>query len=771
MKKRIIVSRIFQSLFLVLLFVFPFSMEPLNLFTNEVTINLLVPYKMPFTNLIFAPFYLLPIFAFFSFFTIFTIKHFNKLCSVLYFLGLTIYLIFAVTVLILNANTARWFYNLPIYIYLIFFTCVILHSICTFIGLKRIRESNPNYAEYKEIKKAEKIANKVYKQKQKNELKQNKKSAKDQKKNKDLTESKTKNTKIQKLKEKDKEETKNRIKTSLKSKVIFFVLGTIAIILFSFMFFILRGYKTSMTESVSDIGYSQAEQTASVYDSADGLYEKIQHFFEVQKESNSFTNSPYERIDIIITSNTTPFYIEKITDNTVLPTYDIFAYTTGKPSKIDMKDKVISKVKALDYVKRYKNGTYRKAPVYNKETGECKFYHPVTFGRKAGRKLVGFSVVTYREEVLMKTYYQTKVFVIAISVLFLYFGLFFTIFISEVITNPMLFLRSNVRKTANSIKEIVSGSAKVNPEDFDYEDCIKSNDEVKDLSVEIGNLVSLIRGIVPYISFSTLKNAEKESKRSYSRELCFLFTDIRGFTTMCEGLPPKDVVGILNHYLDIETQIILNNGGDIDKFVGDEMMAFFAGPKKEYNACKAAMEIRLAMRKEQQKSLEDETAYVNMGIGINTGKVVFGPIGSSTRMDFTSIGDTVNLAARLEGANKIYGSKTIITEAVYQKLNDSFLCRELDFITVKGKTEPVRIYEILQEKTIAEDKIYEIKDVFEKGLELYRAQQWKEAYAQFQLNAKKYNDYPSIIFMDRIKHFKKNPPPAEWDGVFVMKAK
>ena len=183
------------------------------------------------------------------------------------------------------------------------------------------------------------------------------------------------------------------------------------------------------------------------------------------------------------------------------------------------------------------------------------------------------------------------------------------------------------------------------------------------------------------------------------------------------------------------------------------------------------MEIRLAMRKEQQKSLEDETAYVNMGIGINTGKVVFGPIGSSTRMDFTSIGDTVNLAARLEGANKIYGSKTIITEAVYQKLNDSFLCRELDFITVKGKTEPVRIYEILQEKNIAEDKIYEIKDVFEKGLEFYRAQQWKEAYAQFQLNAKKYNDYPSIIFMDRIKHFKKNPPPAEWDGVFVMKAK
>jgi class 3 adenylate cyclase len=437
--------------------------------------------------------------------------------------------------------------------------------------------------------------------------------------------------------------------------------------------------------------------------------------------------------------------MEEITNKTVLPTYDIFAYTTGKPSKIDMKDKVLSKVNALEYVLKFKNGTYRKSPVYKKESGECKFYHPVTFGRKAGRKLVGFSVVTYREEVLMKKYYQTKVFVIAMSVLFLYFGFFITLFLSDIITNPLLFLRSKVRKTSNSIKEIVSGSANIKPENFEYEDCIKTNDEIKDLSTEIGNLVSLIRGIVPYISFSTLKNAERESKRSYSRELCFLFTDIRGFTSMCEGLPPKDVVNILNHYLDIETQIILKNGGDVDKFVGDEMMAFFAGPKKEYNACKAAMEIRVAMREEQKKSLQDESTFVSMGIGINTGKVVFGPIGSSSRMDFTSIGDTVNLAARLESANKVYGSKSIITEAVYQKLHDSFICRELDYITVKGKTEPVIIYEILQEKSKAEEKIYEIKENFEKGLELYRAQQWKEAFTQFQLNVKKYIDILQIV--------------------------
>ncbi len=201
-------------------------------------------------------------------------------------------------------------------------------------------------------------------------------------------------------------------------------------------------------------------------------------------------------------------------------------------------------------------------------------------------------------------------------------------------------------------------------------------------------------------------------------------------------MPPKKVVDILNRYLDIETQIILDNGGDIDKFVGDEMMAFFSGPRKEINACKAAMEIRAAMREQQKISMEDGTTYISIGIGINTGKVIFGSVGSQTRKDFTSIGDTVNLVARLESANKAYGSKSIISEAVFQKLRDMFICRELDFITVKGKTEPVRIYEILQQKSLAvksniAGKLMEIKMLFEKGLSYYREQNWEESEACF----------------------------------------
>jgi hypothetical protein len=200
-------------------------------------------------------------------------------------------------------------------------------------------------------------------------------------------------------------------------------------------------------------------------------------------------------------------------------------------------------------------------------------------------------------------------------VMFLYISIIFSLLIADFITNPLLYLKTNVRKSANTLEEILDGNSKITAEQLTFIDSIKTRDETKDLSKEIKNMVGIIRGIIPYISFSTLQAADKDTKKATSsRELCFLFTDIRGFTTLCEGKPPKDEVEILNHYLDIETEIILNNGGDIDKFVGDEMMAFFAGPKKEYNACKAAMEIRAAMRFQQEQYPEAADAFYHSGV-------------------------------------------------------------------------------------------------------------------------------------------------------------
>lgn len=721
--------RIIPAAVLLLLFFSPITMEPIEIYDETFLPTTLFSFNLPFSvspliqtsvfKILDFMIYLLPLISIFFIYTCFNKKIPYKIVYILTIAGLSIYLFCSVSSLILFANTIRWFKNLDVSIYILFAFASLSHLTLTFFGIYFYRTTNPEYEESKNI-----------------------------------------------IKNIDR---KHRF--SIKTKLILIVIGTILVILITFTLLILSGYKTQITQAVSDIGRAQSEQTAAVYETAEGENKKISSFFSSQKVSNGYASSPFDRIDIIISSKNAQIFMEDIDDNTELPPFDTFAYSTGKRKNVPEDELTITEAQAREYIKRFKTGLYLREPIYNRARGTCKYIYPVTLQRQAGKKLVGFSIVTYKEETLMVPYYKIKILVFACSIIFLYISVVLILFLADFITNPLIFLRANVHRTSDAISQTLSGHSKFSTESFSFEDTITTHDEIKELSEEIDNTFSLVKGIVPYISFSTLKNADRGSSQSRSRDLCFLFTDIRGFTTLCEDRSPKDIVEILNHYLDIETEIILNNSGDVDKFVGDEMMAFFGGPKKEYNACKAAMEIRAAMRKEQQQALMSGEDVISIGIGINTGKVVFGSVGSKSRMDFTSIGDTVNLAARLEGANKAYGSKSIITEAVYKKLKDAFVCRELDFITVKGKSEPVRIYEILQISTEASDKLYEIKNLFEKGLHAYRKQNWDKAEPFFKECAEKYNDMPSIIFLDRIKHFKKNPPDRRWDGVFVMSVK
>lgn len=723
--------------FLAVLFALPVGMSQLNLFDSGIVPenipDLLYPIFLPFYDgigpvrqtVFYWPLFLiyfLPLNSLFLVLSLFIKDNLRKILYILTFASLTIYLYCSFVLLFANANAARWFSLLPWHVYAAFFACFALHALMAFYALHYERNSDPRYSDYKAIQAESRGA-----------------------------------------------------RSSIKTKIILTLVLSISAILALFAFTVLKAYKTMITEAVSDVGKTQAEQTAAVYDSAEGKYEKISAYFEAQKSTNSYSGTPYERIDIIITGANSNVYLEKISAATVLPKFDVFAYTTGRPSKVPEKEKSISDSQAREYIRMYQNGSYRNSFVYDREGKNCKYIYPVSFARKDGRKLVGFSIVTYRQEVLMRQYFKTKIFVFSTIVIFIYLSVIVSFFMSDKLINPLLYLRANVRKTSRQIESLLEksdGRDRTGAEEIEFNDIIRTKDEIKGLSAEIGNMVSLIKGIVPYISMSTLRHAEKDSKRSTtSRELCFLFTDIRNFTSLCEGMSPRKVVELLNHYLDIETEIILKNGGDIDKYAGDEVMAFFSGAKKEYNACKAAMEIRSAMKEQQEISVADGTTFVSIGIGINSGKVIFGSVGAKTRKDFTSIGDTVNLAARLEGANKFYGSKAIITETVFEKLKDTFVCRELDFITVKGKTQPVRIYEILQESKIAAEKLFEIKELFEKGLSLYRAQKWDESEASFSLCAQKFSDMPSVVFMDRIRHFRENPPPAGWDGVFNPKNK
>lgn len=738
--------RIFPSLLLLTLFFMPVGMESLDLQDAASTSPEFNLFLLPFIknavitshplHYLYYAIFILPGTAFYLLVSIFTGfkdkssgESTREVSYILVLLCLSIYLACVTSVILIFANCARWFLTLPWYIYSCYIFGFVTHCSMSLAGIILLRNKKPEYAEYKRL----------------------------------ISESELKT------------------KTSLKTKLTLIIISSITLILVLLVTSILSSSKRMFTVSMSDIGRGKAEQTSTAYNAAEGLYAKIQPYFEQQADANRYSDTPFDRIDIIITEkkdksiylvNNNGVLSIKDEEHVVYPVYECLAYSTKLKSKHIERDCYVTNTQAEEYLKRFISGAYKKSPVYDKETDSMKYIVPVTFSRKEGEKVLGFSIVTYRREVLMQSFFKTEITVYALGIAFLYLAIIISLFISDYIADPLLYLRSNVKKTSMTLSKLMDKNSKITAEDVKFEDTIRTKDEIKDLSLEIGDMVSLIRGIVPYISFSTLKNAEQDNIiKSSTRDLCFLFTDIRGFTTICEGKPAKDVVDMLNHYLDLETEIIIKNGGDIDKFVGDEMMAFFAGPKKEINACKAAMELRAAMREQQEIAIKENLDYINIGIGINTGKVTFGSVGSKQRMDFTSIGDVVNLAARLEGANKVYQSKTIISEAVYSKLKDSFVCRELDFITVKGKTEPVRIYEILQQESDANEKLYEIKDLFEKGLKAYRKQSWDQASQFFEACDQKYNDNVSKVFLMRINHFKKNPPPAKWDGVFTMTVK
>jgi class 3 adenylate cyclase len=560
----------------------------------------------------------------------------------------------------------------------------------------------------------------------------------------------------------------------IRTKLFIAFIGIISIILLVLSVVLLGSYRTTILKAVGDAAKSQVEQTSAIYRVNLGDSIAMFEFLTRQYELNTKAEFSYDDLTIYtnlkgetylddLDATATDFKAEFSTSSmgTQYPSIDALpaARVVGYAKSITGETKVVSSHDEENNLFAY------ASPIIKMNT--------VTKGTEKIKRerLLGYSVMTFREDVVMRPYYLTRVSVIVFTAFFLYLAIILTYLVGNYIVNPLLFLRMNVRKISDILSTMIRGQSRISSTALVYNDCVHSHDEIKSLSSEINDMVTVIRGIVPYISASTLKQAETGAASTARKELTFLFTDIRGFTTLCEGMDPEEVVTILNHYLDLETEIILNNNGDVDKFVGDEMMAFFEGPRKEENACRAAMQIRAAMMKEREERDKKGLPVVAIGIGINTGNVVFGSVGARDRMDFTSIGDTVNLAARLEGANKAYGSKSIITEAVHERVKEQFLCRELDFIAVKGKNEPVRIYEILQEIPEAHPKLLEIKNNFEKGLAAYRAKKWDKAATAFKRNVDLFKDHPSEVFLERVQHFTKNAPPEDWDGVFRMTVK
>ncbi len=520
-----------------------------------------------------------------------------------------------------------------------------------------------------------------------------------------------------------------------------FILAITLIIVF-LSYILLAGFKDTIQESVIATGSMLADQSVSYI--KDNL----------STEKLFFINSYLKK--------------EAIKNKKSSMAFDSMSWYNEDPKrgtyniKLSTDEKLIGKELSPEY-----ESIEEPTPSYDKNNQTFNIIAPI----KVSTKKIGFSIVQYKESEIYKTYYKTQLSVVLFSLMIIYLAVILVYLIGSNIVLPILLLQYGVKRIGATLAAMIKGTEKVQAGALQYENEIKTKDEIRTLSYEVNNMVTVIKGIIPYISASTLQHSDRIEKTSVIKDLTFLFTDVRGFTSMSEGKPPDEVVNILNHYLDLQTQIILDNGGDIDKFVGDEVMAVFDGAEKEKNAAKACLAIIRSMQDEKDRREADNLPVVEIGIGINSGEAVFGSMGARERMDFTCIGDNVNLAARLEGANKAYNSRCLVTESVYNKIHDNFLCREIDFMTVKGKKEPVRIYEIMNEIGEGVNNYSDLIEQFGKGLKLYRETKWEEAKAVFKEIASRFHDGPSAVFYNRCNIFKKNPPASDWDGVFSLTVK
>ncbi|MEK9136082.1 MAG: adenylate/guanylate cyclase domain-containing protein, partial [Bacteroidota bacterium] len=281
----------------------------------------------------------------------------------------------------------------------------------------------------------------------------------------------------------------------------------------------------------------------------------------------------------------------------------------------------------------------------------------------------------------------------------------------------------------------------------------------------------------PTVVEELIVNPEKLKLGGERRELTVLFSDIEGFTTLSEGMPPEQLVGLLNEYLSAMTEIIFRKDGTLDKYEGDAIMAFWGAPIPQpdhaLRACLSALEMQEKLHSIRSEWRQQEKPALNVRVGINTGEMVVGNMGGMGKFDYTVIGDSVNLASRLEGANKQYKTGIMVSERTYELVQGKIRGRELDLIAVKGRSAPLKIFELLRLNDGGVDATLEaFLTIYEEGLKLYRERRWDEARKKFEraLHLRR-DDHPSKMYIERASLYAVNPPPTEWDGVFVMQTK
>jgi class 3 adenylate cyclase len=358
-------------------------------------------------------------------------------------------------------------------------------------------------------------------------------------------------------------------------------------------------------------------------------------------------------------------------------------------------------------------------------------------------------------------------------------GFLFAMMVGSGITGPVL--------------RLLEGTREVEAGRLDRSISVTTRDEIGQLSAAFNRMIERLRQnqrvretfgryIDPRIADRLLGETAGAAAEGQRRVMTVLFCDMKGFTAMSEGFTPQGLVKIMNRYLSTMSEPIHAHRGVIDKYIGDGIMAYWGPPFIEDTdqakcACSAAIDMisRLTgLRKELPELLGVRTlpADCDLRIGIATGETLVGSIGSEYMMSFTVMGDTVNLASRLETANKAYGSRCLISEATANMCAADFELREIDRVVVVGQSQPQTVYDVMGRKDALTPQQTLVRERYAAGLAAYRARRWDEARAAFaEVLEAASDDGPSISLLARVADFERNPPPENWDGSWRMESK
>ena len=264
-------------------------------------------------------------------------------------------------------------------------------------------------------------------------------------------------------------------------------------------------------------------------------------------------------------------------------------------------------------------------------------------------------------------------------------------------------------------------------------------------------------------------SGEEISLEGETREMSVLFSDVRSFTTISEGLDATELTHMMNEFLTSFTGVIQKHRGTIDKYMGDAVMAFWGAPLADEdharNSLLSAFDMILAVQQLDEPFRDRNWPAIRVGVGIASGEMNVGNMGSEFRIAYTVMGDTVNLGSRLEGLTKQYGVDIIVNERTRELVPD-FVFRELDIVRVKGKTEPAAIFEPLGPSTDISQQTAEMLDTYADALAAYRGKQWDAAVTAFENLRQHSDDLLYNVYLDRIERFRQRPPPEDWDGIF-----